>query len=78
MKSFSSPYPEVGRFYPTTLAIGALSSRVSEVNQTPVGKFRPLNSGVIDEIVQNNGVGLPYAPDTPHSQMFLALLSEDP
>lgn len=78
MKSFSSPYPEVGRFYPTTLVIGALSSCVSEVNQTALGKFRPLNLGVIDAIVQNNGVGLPYAPDTPHSQMFLALPSEAP
>ena len=77
MKSFSIPYPEVESFYPATLVTGSLSSCVSEVNQTLFGKFRPSNFGVAEEIVQNNGLRLPYAPDISHSQMFLALVSKD-
>lgn len=58
MRSFSSPYPEAGSFYPTTLVSDLLSSCISEVNQTLLGKSRSSNSGVAEDIVQINGVGL--------------------
>ena len=42
-----------------------------------IWQLRLLDSGIAEEILQKNDVDLPYAPEKPHSRMFLDLADED-